>query len=77
MATKEKNIWILLIVVLSGLVVGGLLGNLASNVSWLEWLAYEQSFGLANPIVLDLNIIQLTFGLMIDINRRKIECVLR
>ena len=68
MATKEKNIWILLIVILSGLVVGGLLGNLASSVSWLEWLAYGQSFGLSNPIVLDLNILQLTFGLMININ---------
>ena len=38
MATKEKNIWILLIFILSGLVVGGLLGELASRVSWLWWL---------------------------------------
>jgi len=68
MATKEKNVWILLVVILSGLVVGGLLGNLASSVSWLEWLAYGESFGLSDPIVLDLNILQLTFGLMIDIN---------
>ena len=35
MATKEKNIWILLIFILSGLVVGGLLGELASKVDWL------------------------------------------
>lgn len=68
MATKEKNIWILLIVVLSGLVVGGLLGDLASSVSWLKWLAYGESFGLSNPIVLDLSILQLTFGLMMNIN---------
>lgn len=32
MATKEKNIWILLIFILSGLVVGGLLGELAAKV---------------------------------------------
>ena len=42
--TKEKNIGILLIFILSGLVVGGLLGELASKVSWLWWLSYSQSF---------------------------------
>ena len=30
MATKEKNFWILLIFLLSGLVLGGLLGELAN-----------------------------------------------
>ena len=68
MATKEKNVWILLIFILSGLVVGGLLGQLASNVSWLAWLAYSQSFGLENPVVLDLSVVELTFALMFRIN---------
>ena len=68
MATKEKNIWILLVFLLAGLVVGGLLGNLASEVSWLSWLAYEQEFGLESPIVLDLSVMKLTFGLMFEIN---------
>ena len=64
MATKEKNIWILLIFILSGLVVGGLLGELASRVDWLWWLSYSQIFGLQTPITLDLNIMQITFALM-------------
>lgn len=68
MATREKNIWVLLVFLLAGLVVGGLLGKLASGVSWLWWLSYEQQFGLESPIVLDLSIIQLTFGLMFKIN---------
>ena len=68
MATKEKNVWILLIFILSGLVVGGLLGQLASNVSWLSWLAYSRSFGLENPVVLDLSVVELTFALMFRIN---------
>lgn len=68
MATREKNIWILIVFILSGLVIGGLLGKIASSISWLWWLAYEQSFGLENPLVLDLNILKLTFGLMININ---------
>lgn len=68
MATREKNIWILLLFILSGIVVGGLLGNIASQVSFLSWLAYGEEFGLANPIELDLNVIKLTFGLMLKIN---------
>jgi len=68
MATKDKNIWILIIFILSGLVIGGLLGELASRVDWLWWLSYSQSFGLENPVVLDLSIMKITFGLMFKIS---------
>lgn len=68
MAMKEKNIWILLLFLLAGLVVGGLLGKLASEIPWLWWLSYEQEFGLSTPLVLDLNVLKLTFGLVIKIN---------
>lgn len=68
MATKEKNIWILIIFILSGLVVGGLLGELASKIDWLWWLSYSQSFGLESPIVLDLSVAKITFGLMFKIS---------
>ncbi len=68
MATKEKNIWILLIFILSGLVVGGLLGELAAKVDWLWWLSYSQSFGLENPIILDLSVLKITFALMFKIS---------
>ena len=68
MATREKNIWILLVFLLAGLVIGGLLGKLASSVSWLWWLSYEQQYGLETPIVLDLSVLKLTFGLMFKIN---------
>lgn len=68
MATKDKNIWILLIFILSGLVIGGLLGNLAAKVDFLWWLAYGESFGISNPITLDLNILNITFGCIFKIN---------
>ena len=68
MATKEKNIWILIIFILSGLVVGGLLGQLASNVSWLSWMSFGQQFGLAEPLVLDLSVLKITFGLIFNLN---------
>lgn len=72
MATKEKNFWILLIFLLSGLVIGGLLGELANNVSWLWWLSYGQSFGISAPITLDLSILKITFSCMIKINMASI-----
>ena len=68
MATREKNIWILIIFILSGIVVGGLLGNLAGRVDFLWWLSYGETFGLSEPITLDLQVIQITFGLMFNIN---------
>ena len=68
METKEKNVWILLVFILSGIVVGGLLGELASKIDWLWWLSYGESFGLNEPITLDLSVIQITFGLMFKIN---------
>ena len=68
MATRDKNIWILIIFILSGLVVGGLLGELAGQVDWLWWLSYGQQFGLEEPVVLNLNVVTITFALMFKIN---------
>lgn len=68
MAIKEKNIWILMIFILSGLVVGGLLGDLAGKVDFLWWLGYGESFGLTSPLELDLSIIKITFALAFKIN---------
>ena len=68
MAIKEKNIWILMVFILSGLVVGGLLGDLAGKVDFLWWLGYGESFGLTSPLELDLSIIRITFALAFKIN---------
>lgn len=68
MATRNKSTWILVLFILSGLVIGGLLGELAGQVDFLWWLSYGQDFGLTNPIQLDLNIVQITFALMFKIN---------
>lgn len=68
MAMKEKNIWILMIFILSGLVVGGLLGDIAGKVDFLWWLGHGESFGLTSPLELDLSIIKITFALAFNIN---------
>lgn len=68
MATRDKSFWILLIFLLSGLVIGGLLGEIASKIDFLWWLAYGENFGLSQPLQLDLSVIKITFSLMFRIN---------
>ena len=68
MATRDKNIWILILFILSGIVIGGLLGELASKIDFLWWLGYGESFGLSSPLELNLSVIKITFGLMFKIN---------
>lgn len=65
--TRKSN-WTLLVILLCGIILGGFLGQLASNVSFLSWLSYGKTFGLTSPVVLDLGILVLTFGLTITIN---------
>lgn len=65
--TGGKSFWILLLVVLIGLVIGGFIGQLCAGNSALSWLNYGKTFGLTSPLVLDLGIIVLTFGLTIKI----------
>lgn len=63
----SKNSWVLLIFVLVGLVIGGFIGMLTQNISALNWLNYGQTFGLDEPLVLNLGILIITFGLNIKI----------
>ena len=60
MATRDKNMWVLIIFLLSGLVIGGFLGELAKSIDWLWWLSFGQEFGLENPLVLNLSVVTLT-----------------
>lgn len=71
-----KNNWALFLLLLSGIVLGGFIGNLTAGIPGLSWLNYGQSFGLTNPIVLDLGIMVLTFGLSIKITIASIIGVL-
>ena len=69
---RNKNFWILLILLLSGIVLGGFLGSLAEGISWLSWLSFGQSFGLDSPLILNLGVLIITFGLTIKITMASI-----
>ena len=65
---KEGRFWLFWILLFSGIILGGLLGELAVSVSFLNWMGYGQNFGLTQPLALDLGIIQLSFGVMFKLN---------
>ena len=60
-----KNFWILLIMLLAGIVLGGFMGQMAEGIPWLGWLNFGQSFGLDSPLVVNFGILVITFGLTI------------
>ena len=69
---RNKNFWILLIMLLTGIVLGGFMGQLAEGVSWLSWLNFGQSFGFDSPLIINFGILVITFGLSIKITMASI-----
>ena len=65
--TGSKNAWALFLMLLAGIVLGGFIGMLAKGVPALSWLSYGQSFGLDDPVVINLGVLVITFGLSIKI----------
>ncbi len=62
-----KNYWALTLLILAGIVLGSFIATLTDGISGLSWLSFGQTFGFQNPIVLDLGVMVITFGLTIKI----------
>ena len=60
---------------LCGIVLGLMIANLTKDVNGLSWLAFGSGFGTSSPLMLDLGIFQLTFGVYVTINVATILCV--
>ncbi|WP_432408909.1 DUF4321 domain-containing protein [Wukongibacter sp. M2B1] len=65
MRTRNRNPWLLLLLLLVGLVIGGVIGDIFRDS--IKWLGYSKSIGL-KPTTLDLNVVKLTFGFTMSIN---------
>lgn len=70
--TGGKNSWALFLLILAGVVLGGFIGYLTQDISFLSWLNFGQKFGLDNPVILNLGIMVITFGLKIKITMASI-----
>lgn len=62
-----KNNWALTMLILAGIVLGSFIATLTAGLPGLGWLSFGQTFGFQNPIVLDLGVMIITFGLTIKI----------
>ena len=60
----RKNSWTCFLLILAGIVLGGLIGTLFPENTWVN---YGRTFGLTSPVVLDLGILCVTFALTIKI----------
>lgn len=56
-----------LFLVLIGIVLGSFVGYMCRDVGFLSWLAYGIDFGLESPLILDLGVMSLTFGVSINL----------
>ena len=65
---QSGRTWLFWILLFSGIILGGLLGELASKVSFLSWLGYGQTFGITQPLQVDLGVLTLSFGIIFKLN---------
>ena len=63
----KRKFWFNLFLVLIGVVVGTFVGSLCKDISYLSWLNYGTSFGMSSPLMLDLGVMDLTFGVSINL----------
>lgn len=65
---NKKNNWLLFLFILSGVVVGGLIGDYAQQIKMLDWLSYSKNFGMLEPFSINLNILTLIFAIKVNIS---------
>lgn len=61
----NKNIWILFLMMLAGIVIGGFIGNYLGQLEYMQWLQYGNIFGMSQPFILEFGIINIQFGFTI------------
>lgn len=63
----KKGFWLNFFLVCIGIVTGSMVAEMTSGISALSWLSYGLDFGMKSPLVLDLNVLQLTLGVSVRI----------
>ena len=72
---RTRSFWLTLFLVLAGIVAGALAAEASAGIPALSWLSYGLNFGTESPVVLNLNVIRLTFGISINITVSTVICV--
>lgn len=69
-----KNLFYTVFLICTGVVIGSLVANVTTDISFLSWLGYGLSLGITTPLVLDLGIITFTFAATFNISVAVIIC---
>lgn len=62
MKGNTKNVWVLVLLMLAGVVLGGFFAQVLQNVPGLGILSYGKSFGITAPLLLDFEFLKIQFG---------------
>jgi hypothetical protein len=68
MVYKDKNPFILIALLVSGLVIGGVLGDYFGSNKDFEILSRGFQLGLEEPFKLNLGILKFSFGFLLKVN---------
>ena len=78
---RTKNLGVVLLIMMAGLVVGFFLGELIVDasaniaaISWLGFLGYSRSFGIDNFAV-DLMVLRFNFGIRLNFSIMGVICM--
>ncbi len=66
MRLRARNPWVLLVLLLTGAVIGGFLGQYLSQ--YFPFLQYNYPIGIREPFFLDLGFLSIIFGFVVNIN---------
>ncbi len=74
---KTKRTFLFILFVISGILIGSLVAHLTASTA-LGWLSYGLNFGIngGSPMVIDLHILTLTFGLGVSVNLSQVIFVM-
>jgi len=63
---RTRNPWVLLLLLLTGAVIGGFLGQYLNQ--FFPFLQHNYPVGIREPLFLDLGFLSLIFGFVVNIN---------
>ncbi|MDD3839612.1 MAG: DUF4321 domain-containing protein [Clostridia bacterium] len=62
----SRNPWVLFILILSGIIIGGVIGDILGN--YFDLFNFNYPIGMKSPLVIDLKVLEFTFGILFNVN---------